>query len=133
MTETTFDVHVEREFDAPIERVWAAWTVPDDLRAWWGPTGFTCPHAEVDLREGGRIFVTMRAPDEWGGLEYPSTWDITDDRAPAAAALRVPVRGCRGHADHSRPRRASPMGACPTRASTRWCSPRSKAAERGSR
>ena len=23
MTETTFDVHVEREFDAPIERVWA--------------------------------------------------------------------------------------------------------------
>ena len=82
MTETTFDVHVEREFDAPIERVWAAWTVPDDLREWWGPAGFTCPHAEVDLREGGRIFVTMRAPDEWGGLEYPSTWNITTIEPP---------------------------------------------------
>jgi len=76
MTETTFDVRVTREFDAPIERVWDAWTVPEDLREWWGPTGFTCPRAEVDLREGGRIFVTMRAPDEWGGFENHGTWNI---------------------------------------------------------
>ncbi|GAA1981984.1 SRPBCC domain-containing protein [Microbacterium pumilum] len=78
MAEQTFDVHVEREFDAPIERVWAAWTTPDDLRAWWGPTGFSCPRAEVDIREGGSIFVTMRAPDEWGGGEYHSVWEITE-------------------------------------------------------
>ena len=32
MTEQTYDVSVVREFDAPIERVWAAWTQPDDLR-----------------------------------------------------------------------------------------------------
>ena len=52
MTETTFDVRVTREFDAPIERVWDAWTVPEDLREWWGPTGFTCPRAEVDHPRG---------------------------------------------------------------------------------
>jgi uncharacterized protein YndB with AHSA1/START domain len=82
MAESTYDVHVVREFDAPIERVWAAWTRPDDLRAWWGPTGFTCPRAEADIRPGGRIFVTMRAPDEWGGLEQHSTWSITEVEAP---------------------------------------------------
>jgi uncharacterized protein YndB with AHSA1/START domain len=82
MAESTYDVHVVREFDAPIERVWAAWTRPDDLRAWWGPTGFTCPRAEADIRVGGRIFVTMRAPDEWGGLEQHSTWSITEVEPP---------------------------------------------------
>jgi uncharacterized protein YndB with AHSA1/START domain len=82
MAESTYDVHVLREFDAPIERVWAAWTRPEDLRAWWGPTGFTCPRAEADIRPGGRIFVTMRAPDEWGGLEQHSTWSITEVEAP---------------------------------------------------
>ena len=82
MAESTFDVHVVREFDAPIERVWAAWTEPADLRAWWGPTGFTCPRAEADVRVGGRILVTMRAPDEWGGFEQHSAWDVVELDAP---------------------------------------------------
>ncbi len=82
MAEPTYAVHVVREFDAPIERVWAAWTQPDDLRAWWGPAGFTCPRAEADIRVGGRIFVAMRAPDEWGGVEQYSTWNITELDAP---------------------------------------------------
>lgn len=79
---TTYDVDVARVVEAPVERVWAAWTTPEDLRAWWGPTGFTCPRAEVDLREGGRIAVTMRAPQEWGGFEQHSTWTITEAVAP---------------------------------------------------
>ena len=86
MSEQTFDVRVEREFDAPIERVWAAWTTEDDLRAWWGPTGFTCPRAEADIRPGGRIFVTMRAPAEWGGLDYHNTWDLTEVEPPRRLA-----------------------------------------------
>ena len=86
MTETTFDVSVQREFDAPIERVWEAWTTPDGLRGWWGPTGFSCPRAEADIRPGGRIFVTMRAPAEWGGLEYHNTWEITEVEPPRRLA-----------------------------------------------
>ena len=82
MTEQTYDVSVVREFDAPIGRVWAAWTQPDDLRGWWGPTGFTCPRAEADVRVGGRILVTMRAPEEWGGFEQHSAWELTEVEAP---------------------------------------------------
>ena len=78
MTGSTFEVRVEREFDVPIERIWRAWTEPEDLRAWWSPEGFTCPRAEADVRPGGRIWVTMRAPAEWGGFEQHSAWDITD-------------------------------------------------------
>ncbi|MGW4929160.1 SRPBCC family protein [Agromyces sp. NPDC004153] len=82
MAESTYDVHVVREFQAPIDRVWDAWTRPEDLREWWGPTGFTCPRAEADVRVGGRILVTMRAPDEWGGFEQHSTWVIVELDAP---------------------------------------------------
>jgi len=74
----TYDVEVVREFNAPLARVWAAWTEPGDLRQWWGPAGFTCPQAEADVRPGGRILVTMRAPMEWGGFEQHSTWNITE-------------------------------------------------------
>jgi uncharacterized protein YndB with AHSA1/START domain len=73
----TFDVTVIRDFDAPVERLWQAWTEPDDLRVWWGPAGFECTRATVDVREGGRIFVTMKAPPEYGGFESHSTWNIT--------------------------------------------------------
>lgn len=78
----THDVVVSREFRAPVERVWRAWTEPADLRGWWGPQGFTSPRADVDLRVGGRILVTMRAPAEWGGAEYHNTWTITALEAP---------------------------------------------------
>jgi len=77
VTDTTYDVHVVRTFAATPERVWRAWTEPADLRAWWGPDGFTCPRAEADARVGGRILVTMRAPDDWGGAEYHNSWTIT--------------------------------------------------------
>ncbi len=82
MDEATYEVRVVREFDAPVERVWAAWTQPADLRQWWGPAGFTCPHAVADVRPGGSIFITMRAPDEWGGIEYHSIWNLVDVDAP---------------------------------------------------
>lgn len=86
MAEPTFDVTVEREFDAPIERVWDAWTTAEGLREWWGPTGFSCPRAETDIRPGGRILVTMRAPAEWGGSEYHNRWDITEVEPPTRLA-----------------------------------------------
>ena len=43
MAERTHPVHVVREFDAPIERMWAAWTQPDDLRAWRVLAGIDLP------------------------------------------------------------------------------------------
>ena len=74
---TTYDVVVTRTLDAPPERVWRAWTDPADVRQWWGPIGFTCPLAEMDVRVGGRSLVVMRAPQEFGGQDMYSTWTYT--------------------------------------------------------
>jgi uncharacterized protein YndB with AHSA1/START domain len=54
---------VERQFDAPRQRVWAAWTTPDLVGRWWGPKGFTAPAVRISLRVGGSYFLCLRAPD----------------------------------------------------------------------
>src|SRR6478672_6963962 len=74
MTHETFDVVSTREFAAPISRVWRAWSDPDYLTQWWGPTGFTSPSADLDFRVGGTSLVCMRAPAEYGGQDMYTTW-----------------------------------------------------------
>jgi uncharacterized protein YndB with AHSA1/START domain len=61
---------MKRVFDAPRKVVFAAWTDPKQLAQWWGPTGFTNPVCELDVRPGGAIRIDMRAPD---GTIYPMT------------------------------------------------------------
>ena len=70
----TKNVVVSRVFDAPVEEVWTAWIAPDLVKQWWGPTGFTAPIAEMDVREGGTSLVCMRAPAEYGGQDLYNTW-----------------------------------------------------------
>ena len=59
---------ITREFNAPRELVFQAWTDPKHLAQWWGPAGFTNPVCEWDARPGGKIYDVMRAPNGW---EYP--------------------------------------------------------------
>ena len=73
----TFDVVITRVFDAPVEEVWRAWSDPDYVMRWWGPTGFTSPSAEMDFRVGGASLVCMRAPAEYGGQDMYNTWTYT--------------------------------------------------------
>jgi glutathione S-transferase len=54
-------LRLEREFDAPPEEVFDAWTNPEVLTRWWAPTpSWDSPGCEVDLRVGGRYRLTMR-------------------------------------------------------------------------
>jgi uncharacterized protein YndB with AHSA1/START domain len=58
---------IKREFDAPRELVFKAWTEAKHLAQWWGPRGFTNPVCEWDARPGKAIHVVMRAPN---GTDY---------------------------------------------------------------
>ena len=70
----TRDLVVTRIFNAPIQRVWNAWTDPQQVMQWWGPIGFSSPSAKMEFREGGTSLVCMRASKEFGGQEHYSTW-----------------------------------------------------------
>ena len=60
-------IEINRRFEAPRKLVFAAWTEPERMKAWFGPTGFTTPVVRIDLRPGGIVHSCMRAPD---GKEY---------------------------------------------------------------
>ena len=70
---------IERFFDAPRERLWKAWTDPDLMARWWGPSGFTAPVIQIDLRVGGKFLGCMRSPD---GKDYWSTGVYREIVAP---------------------------------------------------
>lgn len=65
MSERTVDI--TRVFDAPRERVFAAWTKAEHLARWFGPKGFTIHSCEADPRPGGVFRFVMRSPD---GKDY---------------------------------------------------------------
>ncbi len=44
---------VEGVFRATAERMFAAWTTPDDIQKWFGPGPGHLDQVDVDLREGG--------------------------------------------------------------------------------
>lgn len=59
-------IEITRVYDAPRERVWRAWTDPEELARWWGKRGWTAqPDTLVmDVRPGGTFRVTAVHDDD---------------------------------------------------------------------
>ena len=60
---------IEREFDAPRDRVYRAFVDPDQLAAWFGPVGYSVPRdtVDIDARPGGHqrfVMVSDTNPEE---------------------------------------------------------------------
>jgi len=65
MTESGADTLVVRRLiRAPRADVFAAWTQPQHLVAWWGPKDVKCIGATIDLRVGGQYRIGNQLPDE---------------------------------------------------------------------
>ncbi len=63
------EVVIDRLFDAPRELVFRAYTDPDHLGEWWGPSGFTTTTHEIKVEPEGIWRFTMHGPD---GVDYPN-------------------------------------------------------------
>lgn len=65
------ELRLQRRFDAPVERVWRAWTDPQALMRWFGPAGTQrVLLAETDVSVGGAYQVGFVTAD--GGEHYAS-------------------------------------------------------------
>jgi len=58
---TTF--RTSREIPAPPDEVFAAFSDPQRLARWWGPTGFTNTFNVCEFKSGGRWSFVMQGPD----------------------------------------------------------------------
>jgi uncharacterized protein YndB with AHSA1/START domain len=71
----TMKITVEATVAAPIERVWRAWNMPEDIKQWnaasedWHTT-----KAEVDLCLGGAFSSRMEAKDGSTGFDFAGTY-----------------------------------------------------------
>jgi uncharacterized protein YndB with AHSA1/START domain len=72
-------IRVTRIFDAPREIVFRAYTDPDRVQVWWGPSGFTTTIHEMDVKTGGHWRFTMHGPD---GTDYPNEVVYREVEAP---------------------------------------------------
>jgi uncharacterized protein YndB with AHSA1/START domain len=54
---------ITREFDAPKELVYKAWTTPELVRRWWHANRGEMTTCEIDLRVGGGWRYVMVTPD----------------------------------------------------------------------
>jgi uncharacterized protein YndB with AHSA1/START domain len=57
------DIHIERVFDAPRDRVFATYTDPGLIPEWWGPRRTTTIVDVMDVRTGGSWRFVTRGDD----------------------------------------------------------------------
>ena len=60
------EIILTRINNTPRKLVFAAWTDPEHIAEWWGPTGFTTTVQEMDVRPGGVWRCVMHGPDGTG-------------------------------------------------------------------
>jgi uncharacterized protein YndB with AHSA1/START domain len=69
----TGELTVSRVFNAPIAKVFKAWTTDDAVKQWWGPRTWPTVFSKMDFKEGGSWHYAMQGPDgtkAWGKMLY---------------------------------------------------------------
>jgi uncharacterized protein YndB with AHSA1/START domain len=86
-------VRATRLYDAPRERVFAAWTQAEHLAHWFGPQGFSIHSCEADPRPGGVFQLCMRSPE---GVDYWVRGTYREVVAPERLVVHCTADDARG-------------------------------------
>lgn len=79
-------VIVSREFNAPVERVWEAFTPSKILDQWWGPLPWRAETKTMNFTRGGQWLYAMVGPEgqkQWSLMNYlainrPKSFEFED-------------------------------------------------------
>ena len=75
-TATKTTITVENTVKAPVEKVWSFWTKPEHITKWNNASDdWHTPHAENDLRTGGKFLARMEAKDGSFGFDFGGVYD----------------------------------------------------------
>ena len=88
------EIHAERWFDAPRERVWQAFTDPELIPQWWGLRSTTTIVDELELRPGGKWRFVQRSDD---GSETGFRGEYREIRGPESLTWTFEWEGMPGH------------------------------------
>jgi len=88
------EIHVERVFDAPRDRVFAVYTDPALIPEWWGPRSTTTIVDQMDVKPGGTWRFIARDADG-GETAFRGTYREID--APERIVQTFEWEGMPGH------------------------------------
>ena len=95
------EILMVREFDAPRELVFKAYTTPELVRRWWAGKRGNVTVAEIDLRVGGRWRYVMEANE---GFEVAFHGEFREI-VPNERLEKLPPSGLRHRVERVRRRR----------------------------
>ncbi len=83
---TTLTMTVIAEFDAPVERLWHAYTDPRQIEKFWGPPTYPATFYQHDVFPGGLSKYAMTGPEgdvsrgywEWIDIKAPHSFVVID-------------------------------------------------------
>ena len=76
LTLTNMQITVRTTVNAPLEKVWTAWTEPEHITKWcFASDDWEAPTATNDLRTGGSFTTRMQAKDGSFGFDMGGTYD----------------------------------------------------------
>jgi len=85
MADHFIKITINTLIESPVEKVWEAWTTPEHIKKWnHASDDWHTPHAENDLRVGGKFSYTMAAKD--GSLSF-DFWGIYSEVTPLKKIL----------------------------------------------
>jgi uncharacterized protein YndB with AHSA1/START domain len=58
-----FTLQLNKTYPVKQERVFKAWTKPEELQKWWGPEGFTTTIDAMNVEVNGNYKYNMHSPD----------------------------------------------------------------------
>lgn len=79
-TATTQIITVKAIVNAPIEKVWKSWSLPEHITKWNAASeDWHTPKAENDLRSGGKFSSRMEAKDGSWGFDFEGVYDNVEE------------------------------------------------------
>lgn len=64
MNDSEIKLVINKSIEAPVDKVYAAWTNPEIIKQWFAPGDrMTVPKAEADPQVGGTYLIHMHDPD----------------------------------------------------------------------
>jgi uncharacterized protein YndB with AHSA1/START domain len=72
-------ITIETTINAPMDRVWDAWTTPNDITEWnFAIEEWCCPNAKLDFKVGGNFAYRMEAKDGSTGFNFAGKFIAID-------------------------------------------------------
>jgi uncharacterized protein YndB with AHSA1/START domain len=90
-------LHLKRTFDAPIARVYEAWTKAEIMSQWFCPAKLEVLKTEIDLKVGGKYSILLLNPPDTKVHHFGEYVDIETEKRLIFTWI-IEGQQCSGHA-----------------------------------